>query len=382
MKLRFESFGAILSLNRPPALIYLNRDALLRWGYPFHPKWARSCSHLSAPIEAHLVVTNRCSAGCRHCYVGSTPAGDPDELDTAGWKRVIDHLADMGVFHLAMGGGESLERPDLFELAAYVRSRGLVPNLTTNGLHMTPDIARRCRVFGQINVSLDDTRDDPASPRAIPPSRAIESLKILRRAGCRSGINMVVTSRSFTRIEAVARLAHSLKLHDVELLRFKPFGRGTKDYARHALTPEQADSFYPEIVRISKTVRLPLKVDCSFVPMIAWHRPNRHVMDRFGVLGCEAGNHLIGVTPNGRVSGCSFLSPTDIQATVLRENWEDDRFVTVRHFKEIAAEPCKSCAYLEQCNGGCRAVARHLTGGDNPDPECPFVRRHLANIPR
>ncbi|MBI3782687.1 MAG: SPASM domain-containing protein [Deltaproteobacteria bacterium] len=44
---------------------------------------------------------------------------------------------------------------------------------------------------------------------------------------------------------------------------------------------------------------------------------------------------------------------------------------------ERAEEPCRSCAYLTTCRGGCRAVALFLTGrNDAPDPECPRVEDH------
>ena len=71
------------------------------------------------------------------------------------FRRAVDLLAEMGVFHMALGGGEALERPDFFELASYVRSRGIVPNLTTNGLLLTRETAAKCGIFGQVNVSVD-----------------------------------------------------------------------------------------------------------------------------------------------------------------------------------------------------------------------------------
>jgi len=62
---------------------------------------------LSAPLEAHLQITNRCASGCRGCYTAATPAGLRDEWGLEDWKHALDELAARGVFHVALGGGES-----------------------------------------------------------------------------------------------------------------------------------------------------------------------------------------------------------------------------------------------------------------------------------
>ncbi|MCA9547665.1 MAG: radical SAM protein, partial [Myxococcales bacterium] len=153
MRLRHEDFGAIVALEEPPALIHVDH-ALVAWlGHPPSPFADAPLGHLSAPTEVHLMVTNRCPAACPGCYTAATPDGD--EPGEAELLDAVDRLAGLGVFHLALGGGESLLHPALFRVAAHARARGLVPNLTTSGLGLTPALAQACRVFGQVNVSLD-----------------------------------------------------------------------------------------------------------------------------------------------------------------------------------------------------------------------------------
>ena len=43
------------------------------------------------------------------------------ELGPDGMMRAVDQLADMGVFHLALGGGESFELDWLFDIARHIR---------------------------------------------------------------------------------------------------------------------------------------------------------------------------------------------------------------------------------------------------------------------
>ncbi len=380
MKVRFEHFGGIVSLEKPALLAFVSRNFLLKLGYAPHPAWSGTRRHLSAPTEAHLMITNRCNMACASCYTGATPAGDPGELSGAGWRMVLKTLADMGVFHVALGGGESLLRSDLFDLAAYARMQGMVPNLTTNGHELTSELARRCRIFGQVNVSLDGTSDEYAiNRRGGSFSSALNGLKLLKKAGVRCGINMVVSRRSFDQMENVVRLAKKLKLHDVEFLRYKPGGRAAALYGQFRLSDEQTRTLYPKLLELTERYRVPLKADCSFVPFIACHRPAREVMEFYGVLGCEGGNHLLGVRSDGALSVCSFVEEKACEAAEVAEQWDTNRqFNAYRNWCENAPEPCASCEYLHICRGGCHAVTQHYYGDiSQPDPECPFVVDYL-----
>src|SRR5438552_2365282 len=59
-----------------------------------------------------------------------------------------------GVFRVALGGGEALALASLCAVAGHARARGITPNLTTSGLGLEQTSARKCAVFGQINVSV------------------------------------------------------------------------------------------------------------------------------------------------------------------------------------------------------------------------------------
>ena len=136
---RAEGFGGIVQLERPRALVFVDRDYARSLGEDGGAVWdgpegGIGARPLVAPLEAHLQLTNRCDAGCKGCYTGATPTGAAGEWGLAEWKRAIDALADAGVFHLALGGGESAVLPWLGEIAAHAGARGLVPNLTTSGL--------------------------------------------------------------------------------------------------------------------------------------------------------------------------------------------------------------------------------------------------------
>jgi radical SAM protein with 4Fe4S-binding SPASM domain len=380
---RAETFGGIVQLERPRALVFVDRAYASRLGYDGGDRWRVGddgeigARPLVAPFEAHLQLTNRCDAGCKGCYTGATPQGAAGEWSPAEWKRAIDALAEAGVFHLALGGGESAVLPWLGEIAAYARSRGLVPNLTTSGLAGAPSLLRIARLFGQINVSLDGLGGGYAAVRGFDGfERADAALTALRLVKREIGINVVVTRRNFDELDAIFAHARERRLNEVELLRFKPAGRGEKTYDELVCTQDQHRAFLPAVLRLARRHRLRVRVDCSYTPMLAWHDPGRELLAQLAVYGCTGGDFLIGVKPSGVMSACSFAAPPPSRPRVdeIAAYWrEPDAFGPFRAWRD-AAEPCRSCAYHDLCRGGCRVVSSHVSGDASaPDPECPKV---------
>ncbi|MBM4152505.1 MAG: radical SAM protein, partial [Kiritimatiellaceae bacterium] len=314
MRHRFEDFGGIISSTEPPFLAFVDRDYMRSLGLESPDHWQGpqgDVGILSAPTEVHFSVTNLCDVGCTHCYMDSRRTSK-NELSTAEFKKAIDLLAAQNVFHMAMGGGEALLREDFFELAAYVREKGMVPNLTTSGLHLTAAHAEKMKILGQVNISIDGVGETYGCYRGqnyFP--QADRAFDLLRQFGIPIGINCVVGAANFDELEPLFAYAAEKKVTDIDFLRYKPSGRGTKFYHQLKLSNEQNMAIIPRIKALSEKYQISTKVDCSMMPMICWHRPPIEDLYAMGAYGCEAGNILLGITSEGRVSGCSFLPNSD-----------------------------------------------------------------------
>jgi len=378
IKYRFENFGGIISSENPPFLAFVDRNYMRELGLDHSSLWDtsdESIGKLSAPTEVHFAVTNKCSVGCPHCYMNAGKE-DEGELDTASFKRALDVLAQMKVFHIALGGGEALERPDLFEIAEYARTKGLVPNLTTSGSKVTADIAKKMKIFGQVNVSLDGVGSSYGIFRDKDMFLIADSaIDFLVKAGVPTGINCVVGRNNFSNIAELFEYAAEKRINEIEFLRLKPSGRGMEKYLEQRTTYEQNILLTPMLAELSAQYGITAKIDCSFVPMFCHHDPPLEMLEAIATYGCEAGNVLLGIRSNGVVSGCSFLknsrlSVFDLQSGLNREG----AFGKITDWLQKAPQPCKSCGYLNICKGGCHAVAEYVTGDfNNPDPDCPKV---------
>ena len=393
---RLERFGAIVQLTVPRALVFLDREAA-RSTLALRPDqepalWrgaepALADTLLTAPLEAHLQLTNQCTAGCTGCYTGASPEGAPHEWGLAEWSRALDELADAGVFHVALGGGESAVLPWLGALADHARRRGIIANLTTSGLDGLDRLLPIADRFGQINVSLDGLGAAYAAVRGFDGfARADAAIRALRAVKREIGINVVVTRHNFDELPALFAYAADRGLSEVELLRFKPAGRGARAYADLRCTDAQHRGFLPAILAAARLHAVRVKVDCSYTPMLAHHRPDPALLADLAISGCAGGDYLVGAKPGGQLTACSFAAPAPPldghrpRADELTRYWtQPGAFGAFRTWREDAREPCASCEYHSLCRGGCKVVSSHVEGDlAAPDPECPRVVDHRA----
>lgn len=402
---RYERFGGIAQLGGriglPRALVFVDRARARSLGHaspndglwtddPGDPPADRDDNWqqqpLSAPLEAHLQLTNRCAAGCRGCYTGATPEGPKVEWGLAEWSRALDRLAAQGVFHVALGGGESADLPWLPALLTHARTLGIVPNLTTSGLYGEDVLQRLCALvqqglLGQINVSIDGVGAAYAQVRGIDGfAQADRALAALRHHSPDVGINCVLTRQSFAGLPELFAYAKRRRAHEIELLRFKPAGRGARRevYEQSRCTDEQHTQLLPTVLELSRRHRLRVRLDCSLTPMIAHHRPPLSLVRFLSIYGCAAGDLLVAARSAGQLSACSFFPSETARIDQLGQPEATAKaFAPFRAYLAAPPAPCNTCEYLTLCRGGCRAVAIHQVGDPHaPDPECPRVLLH------
>lgn len=381
-RVRPERFGALVALPGLAGLLAVSPDAAaeaLAAGAERVGGGPAPLGALCAPIEVHVAVTERCPAGCRTCYLDaraeSRGSSAPPDPDPEALEADLDALADAGVFEVALGGGEAVDKGALLALAGRIRARGMVPNLTTSGFGVDGLVAARmAEVFGQINVSVDGIGAGYRAVRGWDGSRvALGAIDRLVAAGARVGANTVLTRDNVGDLEALGRTLAARGVAEWQWLRLKPAGRAREGYADKALTREQASALWPRALAIEADTGLVLRWDCAMVPFLAEHQVPVEALQRLGVTGCPGGQSLLARTGEGRWAPCSFAAGAAERGPV-GEVWAGGGALSAwRGFAAAPPEPCASCAYREVCRGGCRIVAGHHGDALAPDPECPRV---------
>lgn len=86
------------------------------------------------PESIDIKITDYCDMGCAYCHESSTKQGIHGDL-----TKLLQTISNLpaGV-ELAIGGGNPLSHPDLYQFLEELKSRGLIANLTINQGHLKP----------------------------------------------------------------------------------------------------------------------------------------------------------------------------------------------------------------------------------------------------
>ncbi len=360
MRARVEDFGAWVRVD-DRTLVAVDRRRATALGLDGH--WSgpqpTDIRGPTAPLEAHVAITERCPLSCAGCYQPTRVDGAHVSLERL--RHTLDEVRDAGAFMVAFGGGEPATHPDLPTLAREARARGLVPVVTTSGVGIGVERARSLTDFAQVNVSYDGA---PAALRAGETVAAAErAIAALVAAGVTVGVNVVLTRQSVGALEDTCERAAALGAVEAQLLRYKPEGRARSvEYLARRLSPADVAALPARLARIVDRGALSLRIDCALVPLLSFAVPE--ALDALAVMGCEAGNALTARTLEGHTAPCSFT--------------RDLEPATLTAFAEAPEAPCATCPVQRVCRGGCKVVSTHLDGRVGPDPECPRVIAHRS----
>ena len=81
----------------------------------------------------------------------------------------INRLADLGTGIITLSGGEPLLHPELDEIIAAMRRRGVMAAMITNGYLLTPERVRRLNRAGldRLQISIDNVKPDDVSKKSL-----------------------------------------------------------------------------------------------------------------------------------------------------------------------------------------------------------------------
>jgi MoaA/NifB/PqqE/SkfB family radical SAM enzyme len=115
---------------------------------------------------AHIIPIRRCNLACTYCneYDDFSPPVPTDVMIGR-----VNRLADLGTSILTLSGGEPLLHPDLDEIIAAMRRRGVLACMITNGYMLMPDRIQRLNQAGldHMQISIDNVKPDDVSKKSL-----------------------------------------------------------------------------------------------------------------------------------------------------------------------------------------------------------------------
>lgn len=310
--------------------------------------------YIKLPILSEVALTYACNIKCRFCYAACTQKEVESQLDTAGFKKILDIIRyEAEVPSVSFTGGEPTTYKDLPELIHYASSHNKMKvNLITNGTLITPQKAKEFADAGlssaqvSIESAISEEHDRITGVKGSHQA-SIEGFKALRDAGIIVHPHFTICSMNKDDLERYPEFCKDLGADRFSSNLVIPSGRGeAKD-----LTVE-----YREIGNIVKKVQaISQEVGVEYM----WYSPTpiclfNPITAGFGNKGCSACEGLLSVDPKGNILPCSSWS--EPIGNLLEEGfetvWFNKRSEYIRD-KRAAPSECRECRDFAVCQGAC-----------------------------
>ena len=238
----------------------------------------------------------------------------------------------------ALGGrGDPDQHEHFEEILKICRRYDLVPNFTTSGYGMTPEIAEICRKYcGAVAVSW------------YRNSYTYDAIQMLLDAGVRTNIHYVLGKNSID--ESIRRLKENdfPKGINAEIfLLHKPAGQGTKANVLSVDDPRVAE-FFAQLDAVH-----PFKVGMDSCNVPGAVRFCRSILPE-SLDTCEGGRYSCYIGPDMVMVPCSFdqkhVYEVSLRDKTIEEAWNSERFEAFRNKMRGA---CPACEKRSLCMGGC-----------------------------
>jgi len=310
--------------------------------------------YISLPILSEVALTYTCNIRCQFCYADCTQKEVESQLDTGGFKRILDIIRyDAEVPSVSFTGGEPTTYRDLTELIRYASENNKMRvNLITNGTLITPQKAKEFAEVGlssaQVSIeSAIDREHDAITGVKGSHQASVNGLKALLNAGIIVHPHLTISTMNKDNLEKYPEFCKSLGVERFSANLVIPSGRG----GAQDLTVEYKD--IGDIVKNLQSVSE--KSGIKFM----WYSPTpvclfNPIAAGFGNKGCSACEGLLSVDPRGNVLPCS--SWPEPVGNLLTEDFETIWFNKRSRFirdKKSAPFECRECRDFAVCQGAC-----------------------------
>lgn len=296
-------------------------------------------------ISVFIELTDKCNFSCPFCYINEAGICH-SELPRFGMlKGTLDFLIDNGMLYCTLSGGECLMHPDFMQIYGYLKKRGVLVTVFTNGYLIDDAILTLFSEYKPFKVEVSLYGMDDSSYRVATrnnsayASRVFDNVLKLTSLGievvCKTPVTSL-TEQSVDKIEAWCN-DHKISFNSDYELQASYSGVARKNYlaseGRIDAMKEKSDrEFYSDPKMMDLANRVPRKMknfDC------AAGRTEVFITSKYQLVPCMK---AIGI------EGWSF----DIQENGIESAYE----ALVSKIKAIKNTPltwCLGCSHYEIC---------------------------------
>ena len=337
--------------------------------------------------HVHWSITGACNLKCRHCFMSAPHAkhGVPTKEQLL---RVIDQLAECGIFTVGITGGEPLMREDFFEIVDALAEKEIaITVIFTNGWVVNEallDKLEERHMHPNFQLSFDGIGQHDFL-RGVPGAeeKTINVLKLLQKRHYNVSVSMCMHRGNRGTLRDTVKLMASLGVRSMKCGRMMELGEWTEKEVRDLqLNREEELEMFEEYIPQYFEDDAPLSIMMADTLMYTPGDSKWRIYDVKRVpeekakyvpsCGVLLNNFYIGA--DGMVAPCMGMCDTgfakkfpNLFETPLRDILHDSELTTlceatVEEVRNHNPE-CQSCKYVDRCTGGCRNSA--LMQGDD-----------------
>jgi len=301
----------------------------------FYPKVLKDRIPLAGGIE----LTNRCNLNCIHCYVSTSERkgrGDQTELSARLWMNLIDQITDAGCLFLLFTGGETLLRPDFYDIYRHACRSGLLVTVFTNGTLVTDRTIETFDLYPPHSIEISLYGATAATYEAVTGvagsfEKCMQGIHRLKDHGVRLKLKTMLLTVNFNGLEEIETLAAELGAPFRFDAMISPRLDGDPAPVKYRVKPKEA---------VKKEFSSP---DRAQQLHDFFYRMNRQKLSE-GLYQCGAGRNMFHISPFGLMRPCLMVSGAsqDLLKSSFSNVWNSSNF---RHFreKEKAHDKCREC---------------------------------------
>lgn len=115
-------------------------------------RWNGNIQYL--PLSILWELTNNCNFNCPFCYINTDLAKRYPYLALDEARNIIDELVEMGMLFCCLSGGECLLHPHFLEIYRYLKQKGVLVTVFTNGSLINTKILNVFREYKPYKVEI------------------------------------------------------------------------------------------------------------------------------------------------------------------------------------------------------------------------------------
>ena len=271
------------------------------------------------------------------CYQSGLTIQKPN-MSLEDFSSIVEQCKGK-VHQFALGGrGDPDQHENFEEILRLCRKNHIVPNFTTSGFGMTPEIAKLCaELCGAVAVSW------------YRNSYTINAINMLLKAGVKTNIHYVLGNNTID--EAIERLENNTFPNGINAIIFllhKPAGLGKEENVLSIDNPKVR-----KIFEIIDTAKLPFKVGMDSCTVPGAINNCKTIMEE-SLDTCEGARFSCYIGADMEMVPCSFdrngKYAVSLKEKTIEEAWNSEEF---ERFRNILRHSCSGCSKKELCMGGC-----------------------------